>query len=280
MSLQNSPLRTISLKNFVSPITRNTSSKLKNYLNVSLSPSVRAEKLTSTPLVKSPYLASSKPKALPVDKMGKAKVIERKSSNQFNLQEIMKTKLDEKRRSKRVRVESNEKACYEFEKIKDYKGNDLIVQSIVNKKKKVNTNSCPSQIKIENMPKASKTNERRKRASTEKVNSEMVAPTFCSLNSTLEKNEYLTVSQGVSVYMFSDKEDDGIIELSPKSETKTQLHDQDVLLVVRRGKVSVIMSDRVNVFKIGEVMKVPKNVKYRIANELLMSKSYVHFQFL
>ena len=75
--------------------------------------------------------------------------------------------------------------------------------------------------------------------------------------------------------MFSDKEDDGIIELSPKSGTKTQLHDQDVLLVVRRGKVSVVMSDRVNVFKIGEVMKVPKNVEYRIANE-----SYVHFQFL
>ena len=173
----------------------------------------------------------------------------------------MKKKVNEKRRSsKRVRIES------------DY--------NLVNVKKRTkNTKSCPV-INVKHIPILHKLHCHDKSIEEASTTTTTTTESYCSFNCDLEKNEFINLSAGVGMCMFNDREEDGIICLSAKCETKFQFNERNMILIIRRGKVSVTIGNVVNSYKTAEVIKIPMNVKYRMKNELTMSKSYIHFQIL
>ncbi len=229
------------------------------------------------------------------------KVIKRASlsASKIEKQRRKKTKNETEelclRRSKRAKIDKTEVGIYEFETVKDFKGNDLIVWKLVGKKSSLSkktefSKSC--QKSPETMPRSQVTNKEPYLKQEEKKEVyELIEPgsgdrvdvNLFSYTCYLEKKQFRPVSDGVTMYMADEDEgDDGVLCLEPGSYCKTQRHTCPVFYVVRKGRCSFRFGDSVTYHDVGDVVKIPSNIKYKIGNDVEgeISKAYVHFQFL
>lgn len=185
------------------------------------------------------------------------------------------------RTSKRVKINSNDLGVYEFETIKDFQGKILVVPKLVGVKNGRGTTqslSVPIIIpKKKTSTKEIKINKNEHLMLKDSNSNESKFQVF-SFNKSLEKKDYKKVSVGVELSMISD--DDGILCIYPKSECRTQRHVSDVLYVVRQGQCLFLINGTETLIEKGEVVKVPKNIKYKVKNLQGDQNSFAHFQFL
>lgn len=182
----------------------------------------------------------------------------------------------EPRRSKRVKIDKNVVSKYEFETIKDFRGDDLIVKKLVKIDADDKRRSCPSKIEDSKTLEATKTSNK---DHNEYIMLNEKKVRVFSFNQNLTKKTYKRVSDGVNIYQLNEEENDGILCIDVKSQCRTQRHTDDVFYVVRKGRCTFIINEIEKTLEHGEVVKIPKNIKYKIRNEN-RTKSYVHFQFL
>lgn len=209
------------------------------------------------------------------------------------------------RRSKRVKLGKSEVGVYEFETIKDFKGDDLIVPKLVGTKSSIGKKNASEFSKSCQKTPETSTDAKRKEfyllidpkiksmpeLDEKKESRELVEPSsgnriefnLFSWNSNLEKKEFKRVSDGVTMFMADEEDgDDGILCLEPGSFCKTQRHTCGVFYVVRKGRCSFLIDGKVTWHEMGDVVKIPKNIRYKIGNnaDKEVEKTYVHFQFL
>jgi hypothetical protein len=225
-----------------------------------------------------------------------------KADNNDNIQKLDELKKHDKepsdnkeapRRSKRVRLETNEIGLYEFETIKDFQGNDLIVPKLTGVKERVSLSKSlnetserkkkPKKLvtkaqKLDKKKIPEKSKQLVKKEPLEETVVQKFETSIISYNSNLEDKLYKRVNDGVGMYMRGEEEDDGILCLQPGSFCKTQRHTCGMFYVVRRGMCSLLIDGVKTMHEIGDVMKIPKGIKYKIAN--CNDTSYLHFQFL
>lgn len=194
--------------------------------------------------------------------------------------------MSEPRRSKRVKVAKNEVGLYEYEAIKDFKGEDIMVTKLVGVK---NRQSCPGLLASSVYKEADKVKQKKgsnedtlKKEVCSVVDSdtgETKSHNLFSYNSNLEKKTYKRVSEGVDLCLLSGDENSGILRIQSGSNCCTQRHTCDVLYVVRKGECTFLIRGVKTVHEVGEVINVPKNVKYKIGNPD-KDVTFVHFRFL
>ncbi len=206
------------------------------------------------------------------------------------------------RRSKRVKLDKTEVGIYEFETIKDFKGNDLIVPKLVGAKSSLSKKN--SSVFLKSCQKTPEADSKREescspiraaiKSSSElcekKEVYELIEPSsgeqveFClfSYNCNLEKKQFRPVSKGVTMFMVDEESDDGILCLEAGSFSKTQRHTCGVFYVVRKGMCSFQIGEIMTWHEAGDVIKIPRDIRYKIGNNSDVEKGsvYVHFQFL
>ncbi len=202
------------------------------------------------------------------------------------------------RRSKRVRLDHNERGIYEFETITDFQGKTVVVEKLVGTQTR--RISLPAQLKLKSPKKepVAKTAVRSEKIekvvkTVHKRNGDQGVPKIknekllirgnevavYSFNQNLESKKFSVVSEGVTVCMDADDEG-GILCIEPFAKCRTQRHTSDIIYMVREGKCSFLINEIETILEKGEVAKIPHSVKYKVGNVLNGKNSYVHFQFL
>lgn len=210
--------------------------------------------------------------------------IELKHQSLSNKTKTKSKNTDEPRRSKRVRLDKQSVGLYEFETIKDYQGKDLIVSKLVGVKNRAsssNRSRSPSQdTKLSVAKKVKKDNEEtsKKEIVNNKENRDDLK--LFSFNRDLKKNDFKRVSDGVTIHMRNEEEDEGILCIDPLMKCRTQRHTCDVFYVVRNGQCSFLINGTETILGEAEVVKIPKNTKYKCGNQLSTENAYLHFHFL